>query len=377
MPACRARAVQTRAIAPGTHALQLAAAEPARQWPALCCACACTQARPRARAHARMHSRSAPSGRGGRPCSWRAACPSCPCPPAGQQGGGAVAAVRAAWCDDVRAGRLVPPSWHCCAAAQPAHLALPCMLQLLALRRAWRSLLCMPRTHATHAARTSMVPVCRADSSGTKSRRLSRSSSCRGSGDVAGASHACHAAVAAPHGAASAALLCARVHARMRARAGAGLHGPPTCSFSEMPRTGPRWMRFMRCCGAGGEAHGSVHGACGASPMWAAGGWCAVCCAAGLPCCSFASAHGGEASNLVAQALGLDDGDFRAHALVRVKVQGQAVVVLLDDDLQPAGGGQGGGHAGRGPMQGGLHACMRAWASSPNTQPSHAPGTPS
>jgi len=42
----------------------------------------------------------------------------------------------------------------------------------------------------------------------------------------------------------------------------------------------------------------------------------------------------GEASNLVAQALGLDDGDLFAHALVCVKVLGEAVVILLDDNLR-------------------------------------------
>ena len=45
-----------------------------------------------------------------------------------------------------------------------------------------------------------------------------------------------------------------------------------------------------------------------------------------------AKTHSGEAGNLVAQALGLDDGHLLADALVGVKVQCQALVVLLDDD---------------------------------------------
>lgn len=52
-------------------------------------------------------------------------------------------------------------------------------------------------------------------------------------------------------------------------------------------------------------------------------------------------AHSGEAGNLVAQALGLDDRHLLADALVGVEVQRQALVVLLDDD--PAGPQQGAG----------------------------------
>lgn len=47
-------------------------------------------------------------------------------------------------------------------------------------------------------------------------------------------------------------------------------------------------------------------------------------------------AHRGEASNLVAQALGLDDRHLLADALVGVEVQSQPLVVLLNDD--PADG---------------------------------------
>lgn len=36
---------------------------------------------------------------------------------------------------------------------------------------------------------------------------------------------------------------------------------PRTCSFSEMPRTGPRWMRFIRCCSKEQQA-GRVFGTC-------------------------------------------------------------------------------------------------------------------
>jgi hypothetical protein len=50
--------------------------------------------------------------------------------------------------------------------------------------------------------------------------------------------------------------------------------------------------------------------------------------------CSQLRTYGGETSNLVAQALGLDDCDLSAHTLVRVKVICQAVVVLLNDNLQ-------------------------------------------
>ena len=30
-----------------------------------------------------------------------------------------------------------------------------------------------------------------------------------------------------------------------------------TCSLSEMPRTGPRWMRFIKCCGQAGNEQSS------------------------------------------------------------------------------------------------------------------------
>ncbi len=42
--------------------------------------------------------------------------------------------------------------------------------------------------------------------------------------------------------------------------------------------------------------------------------------------------HGGEAGNLVAQPLGLDDRHLLADALVGVEVLGQAPIVLLNDD---------------------------------------------
>ena len=42
--------------------------------------------------------------------------------------------------------------------------------------------------------------------------------------------------------------------------------------------------------------------------------------------------HSGETGDLVAKALGWDDGDILGDALVGVEVEGQARVVLLDDD---------------------------------------------
>tara|TARA_B110000046_G_C12866439_1_gene344099 strand:- start:316 stop:651 length:336 start_codon:yes stop_codon:yes gene_type:complete len=44
------------------------------------------------------------------------------------------------------------------------------------------------------------------------------------------------------------------------------------------------------------------------------------------------STHSGETGDLVAKALGWDDGDILGDALVGVEVEGQARVVLLDDD---------------------------------------------
>ena len=47
-----------------------------------------------------------------------------------------------------------------------------------------------------------------------------------------------------------------------------------------------------------------------------------------------AATHGGEAGNLVAQPLGLDDGHLGADALVAVEILGEAPIVLLDDDAR-------------------------------------------
>lgn len=47
-----------------------------------------------------------------------------------------------------------------------------------------------------------------------------------------------------------------------------------------------------------------------------------------------AGADGGEARDLVAKPLGLDDCHLLADALVGVEIKGQAVVVLLDDDTR-------------------------------------------
>jgi hypothetical protein len=44
--------------------------------------------------------------------------------------------------------------------------------------------------------------------------------------------------------------------------------------------------------------------------------------------------NGGSPSNLVSQRFCRDDGDFLDDALVGVEIDGQASVVLLDDDLR-------------------------------------------
>lgn len=147
-----------------------------------------------------------------------------------------------------------------------------------------------------------------------------------------------------------------RVHARVctcvyvHAHSTRALSPSLTCSFREMPRTGPRWMRFIKCCV---ERDRQERESVSVSK------WLALMQAdtthtraqlhnpatpASLrpprpPQAPQPAAHRGEAGNLVAQALGLDDGDLLAHTVVGGEVLGQAVVVLLDDDLRVVGEG--------------------------------------
>ena len=104
-----------------------------------------------------------------------------------------------------------------------------------------------------------------------------------------------------------------------------------------MPRTGPLWMRFMRCCEHRQQSQLSIVAklrACTAARpagpverrLRGEGGGAKR--AAACP-------HRGEASDLVPEALRLDDRHLLAHALVGVEIQRQPVVILLDDD--PAG----------------------------------------
>lgn len=181
----------------------------------------------------------------GMPCSWRSAagthrrsqCPACICPP---------------W----RPGLVKPPELVCCPEPRPRrHNVAACQLPgpvpsrgtpHCCLRcRLLRACPYCPRSSLCRAA-SAHPRLCRASqqqpllhSAGTQSKQELGIASRRGGRaacDWGGWQRA------AMGGLPATCQLCAA----------------PTCSFSEMPRTGPRWIRFIRCCRQGGGAGGRV-----------------------------------------------------------------------------------------------------------------------
>ncbi len=250
------------------------------------------------------------------------------------------------------------------AAAQPAPGSPTLLLPTPSVRR-WPARRC-----ARPRPRTSMVLVCRADCSGTKSSRLSRSSSCAQSPRQQEGCHAqsCRNASVPPAVVAPCMLL-----PPPRPTAGAA---PPAAapvllllllllfflllaarSLHAVAGAAPGASARCRAQGRAGCASSSAaqrqqqeHGAAKhqlaeeqrwdrpAPPPAQVAACCAKLRAITAAAAAAPAAHRGEAGNLVAQALGLNDGDLLAHALVGVEVRGQATIVLLNDDLRTTQG---------------------------------------
>jgi hypothetical protein len=82
-----------------------------------------------------------------------------------------------------------------------------------------------------------------------------------------------------------------------------------SCSLNEIPRTGPRWIRFIKCV---------VYPAIWLIAILAVSVWLK---------------EGSSCPYLVAETLRGNDGDLIADSLVGLEVQGQLWVVPLNDDL--------------------------------------------